>query len=206
MITESGKDGWRTALVIVAHPDDEIIWCGGLMLQNPDWDWSVLSLSRKNDPDRCPKFHRVCDILGAKAFISDLDDSSPLKPINWRREIARRVIECLDRHDWDLLITHGSNGEYGHQRHQEVHAEVLSLIGRGVLGCGELWTFAYDCDAGTKTCKVDPHADMIVELSDAHLHEKRRIIQEVYGYGCNSFEVSACISPEAFDHGELPQE
>ena len=138
MTIEPGKDGWRTALVIVVHPDDEIIWCGGLMLQNPGWEWSVLSLSRKDDPDRCPKFHRVCNLLGAKAYISDLDDSSPPKPINWRREIATRVIECLAQDNWDLLITHGDNGEYGHQRHQEVHAEVLSLISKGILDCKEL--------------------------------------------------------------------
>ena len=101
------------AAIIVAHPDDEIIWSGGLILQRPEWDWVVLSLSRADDADRCPKFHRVCDLLGVKGYISDLDDSDPPKPINRRREIGNRIMECLTLVPCDLCITHGSNGEYG---------------------------------------------------------------------------------------------
>ena len=49
----------RKAAVIVAHPDDEIIWCGGTILMNPDLQWTVLVLCRGNDADRAPKFYRV---------------------------------------------------------------------------------------------------------------------------------------------------
>jgi LmbE family N-acetylglucosaminyl deacetylase len=200
---QPGQDSSRSAIVIVAHPDDEIIWCGGLILQNPDWNWSILCLSRKDDPDRCPKFHRVCDFLSARGYISDLDDSDPLEKIDPRSEIGSRIVENLNPARWDLCITHGSNGEYGHQRHREVHAEVLDLIRDGMLECKELWTFAYDCDLEAKTCHPGTQAEMIVNLSDAHLSEKRRIVRELYGYAEDSFEVSVCISPEGFRKWEL---
>ena len=29
------------ALVIVAHPDDELIWMGGYILKNKEWDFDV---------------------------------------------------------------------------------------------------------------------------------------------------------------------
>ena len=193
-------------VIIVAHPDDEIIWSGGLILQHPEWDWTVLSLSRADDPDRCPKFYRVCDILSMTGYISDLDDSNPLKPINPRIDIGCRIVEHLTLIPWDLCITHGSNGEYGHQRHKETHTEILELISDGILECNELWTFAYDCDAQTNVCHVAPQADMIIELSDAHLQEKRRIIRDIYGYGEDSFEFSACISPEGLCKWELPKQ
>ena len=36
------------AVAIVAHPDDEIIWCGGLLLQRSQWDWTVLNECRED--------------------------------------------------------------------------------------------------------------------------------------------------------------
>lgn len=194
------------AAIIVAHPDDEVIWSGGLILQNPEWRWTVLSLSRADDPDRRPKFERVCDLLNVRGFISDLDDGNPLEPINPRREIGRRIMDCLPSVRWDLCVTHGPKGEYGHQRHRETHNEVISLIEDGILECAELWTFAYECDSGTQCCRPEPEAEIRIVLMVEELLEKRRIVCEEYGYGEGSFEAKACISPEAFHRLEKAQE
>ena len=194
----------KDAAIIVAHPDDEIIWCGGTILQNPGWDWTVLSLCRGEDPDRYPKFRAVCESLDVAGCIFDVDDGNPLKAINVPREIGRRIRDILSEMDWDLILTHGPNGEYGHPRHIEVHNEVLRLVELGVLRCDELWTFAYHCDPGTGECLALADADALVTLTPAELAEKRRIVQEQYGYARDSFEVRACISTEAF-HRHYPK-
>ncbi len=186
------------AIVIVAHPDDETIWSGGFILQNREWDWTVFSLCRSDDPDRAPKFEAVCRRLGAVGLISDLDDSNPLKPINASEEIGCRILDAVGDVSWDLCLTHGENGEYGHLRHQQVHTEVLRLVKEAELRCGRLWTFAYDCDASTAACTPAASSDVHVQLTDSDLSEKKRIMYEVYRYGQESFEVKACISPEAF--------
>jgi LmbE family N-acetylglucosaminyl deacetylase len=186
------------AVVIVAHPDDETIWCGGLILQHPDWDWTIMSLCRADDPDRAPKFKKVCQIYGAEAIMTDLDDSSVLQPIDPRTDIGRRIVRSTEDTSWDLCVTHGQNGEYGHLRHRQIHSEVLRLVTENRLQCRELWAFAYDCDSATSRCSAATWGEKRVELTARQLSEKKRIVHEEYGYARVSFEVKACISPECF--------
>jgi LmbE family N-acetylglucosaminyl deacetylase len=190
------------AVVIVAHPDDETIWSGGLILQHPDWDWTIMSLCRADDPDRAPKFKKVCHIYEAKTVITDLDDSSVLLPIDPKTDIGQRIVESIGGTPWDLCVTHGRNGEYGHARHREIHAEVLRLVAEERLRCQRLWTFAYDCDSEASRCRAASWGEERVELTTEQLAQKKRIISEEYGYAKDSFEVKACISPESFHQME----
>ncbi|MFW6155661.1 MAG: PIG-L family deacetylase [Planctomycetota bacterium] len=196
----------QPTLVVVAHPDDETLWCGGLILRRPDWVWTILSLCRGDDDDRRPKFQRVCAHLGARAIISDLNDGNPPVPIDPPEDIGRRVRRHAGDRAWGLVLTHGANGEYGHPRHREVHREVLRLADRGHLRCEDLWTFAYDCAAATGRCAGQADAPIRIDLTDDQLAGKRRIIHDLYGYGADAFETRACISPETFRrHHRRPQ-
>ena len=168
------------------------------MIQHPDWDWTVLSLCRAHDPDRSRKFRLICDTLDVSGMISDLDDGNPLAPINPKRDIGWRIRTHLGMSAWDLCITHGANGEYGHERHRQVHGEVLRRFQEGSLRCKELWTFAYVCNPHSGACLARHDADVTVPLTSQQLDEKKRIIHELYGYPEDSFEVRACVAPEAF--------
>ena len=55
--------------VIVAHPDDETLWAGGLMLMHPEVKWTVVTLCRKSDLDRAPKFFKALERLNAVGFL-----------------------------------------------------------------------------------------------------------------------------------------
>lgn len=204
MSAESRND-FRCA-VIVAHPDDEIIWCGGLIRRHPEWNWTVLSLCRGDDGDRAPRFLRACQAIGASGVICNLDDSSPPIEIRPRQDIGRHVAEHLGGVPWDLCLTHGMNGEYGHPRHVQVHSAVLSMRADGLLECAQLWTFAYDCLPVSGRCLPAGGADVLLKLTRRELTEKKRLIREVYGFRPRSFEDRACISPEAFVKQSIQQE
>jgi hypothetical protein len=53
--------GWdfSNCAMIVAHPDDETLWAGGLMLLHPESRWTVMTICRKSDADRAARFQRV---------------------------------------------------------------------------------------------------------------------------------------------------
>jgi hypothetical protein len=56
----------RSVIVIVAHPGDETLWAGGTILNNPQWDYFIISLCRKYDEDRSSKFYKVLKFLNAQ--------------------------------------------------------------------------------------------------------------------------------------------
>lgn len=105
-------------LMCVAHPDDEILWGGGLPIRYPELDWRCVCCSYPSaDPIRAYQFFDVCEALGMKGRIYPRPDGlGALESLNaW-----------LDVSEYDHVVTHGPKGEYGHAHHIEVHEYIKS--------------------------------------------------------------------------------
>ncbi len=189
------------ALVIVAHPDDEIIWMGGYLLRYSDWDWTIVSLCRKNDMDREPRFRNVCKMLNAESHISDLDDTEE----GYFKRISNEDIEprlnFLFGKRFDYVFTHGSNGEYGHIRHRQVSNSVKKMIKERKLMCRKLFLFSYQKKG--KFCFANLKADKYINLDENELREKKNLIKNVYGFQDGGFEETCAAGSEAFSIEEL---
>ncbi len=184
--------------VIVAHPDDETLWAGGMILMNPECKWTIISLCRANDTDRAPKFFNALKVYGASGAMGNLDDGPEQKPLP-KEDVEESITSLLPRINYDLIVTHSPAGEYTqHKRHEETGRGVSFLWEREQIASSQLWLFAYEDDNKAHYSKAIKNADIVIELPETIWLKKHSIITKTYRFSATSFEALTTPKTEAF--------
>ena len=119
-------------LLIVAHPNDEVVWAGKYLLEHGS-AVHVMVTSTKHKEDkargvdsalRSDGFKLASEKFGFSGeFLWGLDG-----PWKLERSIRRRIVSRVCDRPWDSIVTHGHDGEYGDPQHQAVHDAVVEAV------------------------------------------------------------------------------
>ena len=105
-------------LMIVAHPDDEILWGGDELRRE---NYVVVCLTNGDNDVRRKEFFSVMKQSGDKGIILSFPDKVAGKRSDWKKEytqIEKEVEQLMKSREWKKIVTHNPDGEYGHNHHK----------------------------------------------------------------------------------------
>lgn len=112
------------ALLAVAHPDDELLFAGALLLEHPEWDWTIVAAT---GGIRESQFHALPDHLAEYGVRSKVLNVG-LPDVHDEVPDMSKLAKALSWFTPDLVVTHGPTGEYGHPHHVAVHDTVAETF------------------------------------------------------------------------------
>jgi hypothetical protein len=123
ILNEAFNDYQATKLMIIAHPDDELLF-GGAELIKYGSNYKVVCVTNPTNKDRILEFEAVMKKLNICSWeILDYEDTlhPTLIGLDWLDDI-------INSRKWDKIITHNPVGEYGHPQHKLIFDKVKSLV------------------------------------------------------------------------------
>ncbi len=115
-------------LMIVAHPDDELLWGGSHLI---DDNYLVVCITCGNNKKRANEFIRLLNYTHDKYIMLGYPDKTNNERDNWQSSIDNIIIdlqEIINLKDWNLIVTHNPNGEYGHLHHKLTSKYVTDIV------------------------------------------------------------------------------
>jgi LmbE family N-acetylglucosaminyl deacetylase len=182
-----------TILAISAHPDDETGFTGGILARYAELGHDVFilettrgeggevgepPLTTKENLGRFREQEVRCaaEILGARDifFLPFIDPHMEINGIARQIDVPMaKFVQAISAHverlQPDVVITHGSNGEYGHPQHIYTHrAARQALADRHPEITLLSWCAWYDPSSHPRILNRDDPADIVVDVTPWH--------------------------------------
>ncbi len=179
-------------LVIAAHPDDETVFCGGMIAKYASEGHAVSLVfttrgegGETGEPPLCTpeelgavrerEARAAATALGAREVLFLPFHDPPVGPDDelYAIEVTPEafeaaIIDVLEELRPDVVITHGSGGEYGHPQHRFTHRSVMNALRqlrnwqpREVL----TWSAAYPNPEKERHINKDDPADIVLDVT-----------------------------------------
>ena len=182
----------KRIVAVAAHPDDETAFAGGMLARyaaegNEVW---IVAVTRGEggevgDPPLCgeaelgvireAELRAAAAALGARdvVFLGFVDPRIPVgaegRPIDATlAELAAALHAALARLQPDIVLSHGSNGEYGHPQHIFTHQAVRSVLDQWTGSPPPTlltWCATHPGQENERLMNRDDPADLIVDVT-----------------------------------------
>lgn len=159
-------------LMIVAHPDDDVIWGGGHLM---DGDYFVVCITNGRNDTRKPEFEKMLEKSGNSGYILEYPDKVAGERDDWTNvwdkieSDIERIMKCKD---WDLIVTHNKDGEYGHQHHKYTHSIVTEIYDKNSLK-----TVLFNFGVYYSKAKLPDHEDKMTKMYDKQIEFKNELVK-----------------------------
>lgn len=181
-------------LMIVAHPDDEILWGGGHLM---DGDYFVVCITNGRNAARKKEFQQVLEASGNRGIILDYPDKVLGLRDDWssvRDGIVSDLKLIMDVNNWETIVTHNPKGEYGHSHHKMTNEIVTAIFKNQPENLEtELWYFGnyYKADKITEAmAELEPISNKQLEYKEnlEKIYESQRETIEKFSH-MNKYEM-----------------
>ena len=163
------------ALTMVAHPDDCVIFAYSFIHNHSDYEWTICYLTYCDWEPRAQEFRQFWNrrniptiFLGYRDDYRDIEN----KKISFDEAQARKEIGGIIS-NYDLILTHNEQGDYGHLHHVFVNQATAGHQRRVTFAGPGQGTVKYTVDPGAYSLEELPlHRDVIAEFhSNTHTNE-----------------------------------
>lgn len=105
-------------LLLVAHPDDELIFLGNRLFIEKDW--LVICMTNGDSVTRSKEFINLMNELKLQYKILNFKDGINIKWNDLKvKKVIFKIVSSKDK--WKMIVTHNNEGEYGHIQHKQLN-------------------------------------------------------------------------------------
>lgn len=155
-------------LMIVAHPDDETLWGGAHLLED---NYLVVCITCGPIKDRVNEFISVMNATSDKYILLGYPDKTNGKRDNWetvKDDMIKDLQTIINLKEWDTIVTHNPDGEYGHIHHKMTNNFVTDLAPNK----NNLYYFGHYYPKKT----IYEYYETMTPINDAFVKPKKQII------------------------------
>lgn len=158
-------------LMIVAHPDDELLWGGSRLIED---DYLVVCITCGVDDRRLKEFDNVMEATDDSFIALGYPDKENGVRSEWDscyNNLHSDIEKILNSNNWNLIVTHNPDGEYGHIQHKKTNMIVTNIYNTNNY-VSKLYFFGkYYSKKNISNVESD-----LVSISDDLLNEKKEIL------------------------------